>query len=264
MAPYNSVLKVDEYKPRDQVADYKEFLQMKSDTEGDRAALAGQKMETLQGLLDKIPGFSDLYGKTTNLIGSMLEGKLSDPMKQILGQQGAALSAQHGVGGSQAGANIGLASLGREAVATQQRGLMQVPQILNSLKMSFMGNILSSPDVEGPSYAGWASQQQADTRDVYESKQAQNKALHQVQQLNEQYAVQEAARAAAQTRMDASVNAQRSHDIKIMGSQQRLQMHMSNQSNIAQVQGNSSMGGVSNPFAGRHRPGSMMKPRNYG
>jgi len=260
LLPFRSVLQVPQYKPRDQEADYKGFLRMKSETEGDRAALAGKKMETLQGLLDKIPGFSDLYGKTTSLISSMLEGKISDPMKQILGQQGAALSAQHGVGGSQAGANIGLASLGREAVATQQRGLMQVPQILNSLKMTFMGNILSSPDVDGPSYSGWASQQQADTRDVYESKLAQNKALHQVQQLNEQYAMQEAQRAAAQARMDASANAARSFEREVMGSQQRMQMFMNNQSNIAQQQGGSSMGGVFNPFTGRnkYRQGSMM------
>lgn len=234
-APYTSVLQVPDFVPRDQREDYEGFIKMKQDTEGQRKELGLQKMDTLKAMLGKIPGLTDMYEKTTNLVQSMLAGEISGPLQQILQQQGAATAAQHGVGGSQAGANITLAGLGKEAVRTQQQGLLQVPQIMSSLKTTFMGNIASSEDVQGPSWQSWQSQQQADTRDMYQANLGQAKALHQVQQLNEQYSVQEAQREAAHRRMMQAQQASQEFQASQAASQNRMTAALSAQGIRSQV-----------------------------
>ena len=236
-APYQSILQVPDFVPRGARKDYEGFLSMKQDTEGQRRELGLAKMDTLQAMLGKIPGLEDMYKKTTNLVSSMLAGEVSQPMQQILQQQGAALSAQHGVGGSQAGANIALAGLGKEAVRMQQQGLLQVPQILNSLKSTFMGNIASSEDVQGPSWQSWQGQQQADTRDAWQSNLAKAKAVHQVAQMNEQYTVQENQRIAAQARMDAANRAAQARADRMVNIQMHNQVAMGNNAAYASGMG---------------------------
>ena len=201
-APYQSILQVPDFVPRDQEEDYKNWLQMMKQTEGSRAELAGQKMDTLAGLLSRIPGFTDMHTSATNLISSALKGELTDTHKQVLEQQAAAQRINQGVvGGAGAGVNMSLASFGRAGLAAQQNALAQIPQFMSFSQNAFMGNIANDPAVTGPSWGNWSSQLQADTRDVYESKLAQAKALHQVQQMNEQYLVQKAAADEAHSRM---------------------------------------------------------------
>lgn len=228
-APYTSILQVPEWVPADQREEYEGFLQMKQQTEGQRRELGEAKMDTLQALLDKVPGLTDMYNKTTNLVQSMLAGEVSKPMQQILQQQGAALSAQHGVGGSQAGANITLAGLGRESVRMQQQGLLQVPQILQSLKTTFMGNVATSQDVQGPSWGQWQASDLGERENQYQAQLGQAKAIHQVQQLNEAYAVQESQRDAAHQRMMQSQSAQRSFQASESAASRSLQARMSAQ-----------------------------------
>ena len=201
-APYQSILQVPTFVPRDQEEDYNNWLQMMKQTEGSRAELAGQKMDTLAGLLSRIPGFTDMHTSASNLISSALKGELTDTHKQVLEQQAAAQRINQGVvGGAGAGVNMSLASFGRAGLAAQQNALAQIPQFMSFSQNAFMGNIANDPAVTGPSWGNWSSQLQADTRDVYESKLAQAKALHQVQQMNEQYSVQESQRQAAHSRM---------------------------------------------------------------
>jgi len=208
-APYQSILQVPDFVPRDQEQDYNNWLQMMKQTEGSRAELAGQKMDTLAGLLSRIPGFTDMHTSATNLISSALKGELTDTHKQVLEQQAAAQRINQGVvGGAGAGVNMSLASFGRAGLAAQQNALAQIPQFMSFSQNAFMGNIANDPAVTGPSWGNWSSQLQADTRDVYESKLAQAKALHQVQQMNEQYAVQKAAADAAHSRMMSLQQAQ--------------------------------------------------------
>lgn len=201
-APYQSILQVPTFVPRDQEEDYKNWLQMMKQTEGSRAELAGQKMDTLAGLLSRIPGFTDMHTSASNLISSALKGELTDTHKQVLEQQAAAQRINQGVvGGAGAGVNMSLASFGRAGLAAQQNALAQIPQFMSFSQNAFMGNIANDPAVTGPSWSNWSSQLQGDTRDVYESKLAQAKALHQVQQMNEQYLVQKAAADEAHSRM---------------------------------------------------------------
>ena len=232
-APYTSILQVPDWVPADQRKEYEGFLSMKQQTEGQRRELGEAKMDTLQALLDKVPGLSDMYSKTTNLVQSMLAGEVSQPMQQILQQQGAALSAQHGVGGSQAGANITLAGLGKESVRMQQQGLLQVPQILQSLKTTFMGNVGTSQDVQGPSWGQWQASDLGERTSQYQAQLGQAKARHQVAQMNEQYNVQENQRMAAQARMDASnrrAEARADHRTNV---QMHNQVAMQNSANFA-------------------------------
>jgi hypothetical protein len=178
---------------------------MMKDTEGSRAELAGKKMDTLQSILGRIPGFTDMMSSAQNLIGSALKGELTNTHKQVLEQQAAAQRVSQGVqGGAGAGINMSLASFGRAGLAAQQQALTQVPQFMAFQQNAFMGNIANDPGVQGPSWDAWSGQQQADTRDVYESKLAQSKALHQVQQLNEQFYVQEWQREQAEARLAAA------------------------------------------------------------
>jgi hypothetical protein len=228
-APYTSILQVPDWVPADQRKEYEGFLSMKQQTEGQRRELGEAKMDTLQALLDKVPGLSDMYNKTTNLVQSMLAGEVSQPMQQILQQQGAAVSAQHGVGGSQAGANITLAGLGKESVRMQQQGLLQVPQILQSLKTTFMGNVGTSQDVQGPSWGQWQASDLGERENQYQAQLGQAKATHQVQQLNEAYAVQERQRDAAHARMMQSQSAQRSFQASESAANRSLQARMSAQ-----------------------------------
>ena len=213
-APYQSILQVPTFVPRDQQQDYKNWLTMMKDTEGSRAELAGQKMDTLAGMLSRIPGFTDIQTSATNVISSALKGELTEAHQQVLSQQAAAQRLQHGVqGGAGAGVNMSLASFGRAGLAAQQSALSQVPQFMSFSQNAFMGNIANDPAIMGPSWGSWSSQLQADTRDVYASKLAQAKALHQVQQMNEQFTVQENQRIAAQQRMDAQ-QSQASNDAR--------------------------------------------------
>jgi len=232
-APYTSILQVPDWVPADQRKGYEGFLSMKQQTEGQRRELGEAKMETLQALLDKVPGLTDMYSKTTNLVQSMLAGEVSQPMQQILQQQGAAVSAQHGVGGSQAGANITLAGLGKEAVRMQQQGLLQVPQILQSLKTTFMGNVGTSQDVQGPSWAQWQASDLNERTSQYQAQLGQAKARHQVAQINEQYNVQENQRIAAQGRMDAANRAATERAERMASIQMHNQVAMSNAANYA-------------------------------
>lgn len=208
-APYQSILQVPDFVPRDQEQDYNNWLQMMKQTEGSRAELAGQKMDTLAGLLSRIPGFTDMHTSASNLISSALKGELTDTHKQVLEQQAAAQRINQGVvGGAGAGVNMSLASFGRAGLAAQQNALAQIPQFMSFSQNAFMGNIANDPAVTGPSWGNWSSQLQGDTRDVYESKLAQAKALHQVQQMNEQYLVQKTAADEAHSRMMSLQNQQ--------------------------------------------------------
>ena len=235
MAAYTSILQVPEWVPANQRKDYEGFLQMKQETEGQRRELGLAKMDTLQELLGKVPGLTDMYSKTTNLVQSMLAGEVSKPMQQILQQQGAALSAQHGVGGSQAGANITLAGLGKESVRMQQQGLLQVPQILNSLKTTFMGNIADSQDIQGPSWGQWQASELGERENQYQAQLAQAKARLQVAQLNEQYAVQEAQREAAHARMMQSQATQQAFQARESAANRSMQAALSAQAIQSQV-----------------------------
>jgi len=202
--PYQSVLNVNPFQPRDQGQDYTNYLEMMKDTEGSRAELAGKKMDTLQGILGRIPGFTDMMSSAQDVISSALGGKLTKTHEQILNQQYAAQMQTQGIqGGAGAGVNMSLASFGRAGLQAQQNALAQVPQFMAFQQNAFMGNIANDPAVQGPSWDAWSGQQQADTRDVYESKLAQSKALHQVQQINEQFYVQEWQRQQAENRLDA-------------------------------------------------------------
>jgi hypothetical protein len=203
-APYQSILQVPTFVPRDQEADYTNWLNMMQDTEGSRAELAVSKMDTLKSMLDRIPGFTSMMEAGQNVISSALEGNLTETHQQVLSQQAAAQRLQQGVqGGAGAGVNMSLASFGRAGLAAQQNALAQIPQFAAFSQNAFMGNIANDPSVTGPSWGSWSSQLQADTRDIYESKLAQAKAMHQVQQMNEQFTVQENQRVAAQQRMEA-------------------------------------------------------------
>jgi len=246
--PYQSILQVPTFTPRDQGKDYTNWLEMMKSTEGSRAELAGQKMDTLKGLLDRIPGFTDMMSSAQNLIGSALKGELTDTHRQVLEQQAAAQRVSQGVqGGAGAGINMSLASFGRAGLAAQQQALAQIPQFGAFAQNAFMGNIANDPSVTGPSWDSWSGQLQADTRDVYESKLAQAKALHQVQQLNEQFYVQEWQRQQAEARLDA----RHAQDRADMLAQSRV-----NRQNSA-FQGYSSRGMV-NPFS---TPGRLSNSR---
>ena len=120
-----------------------------------------------------------------------------------------------------------------------------------------MGNIANDPSVTGPSWDSWGSQLQADTRDVYESKLAQAKALHQVQQLNEQFYMQERQREAAQQRLDAAREDQQREQRLQQSFATRQAVQMQNAANVSSYWAQNNFG-IVKPFS---TPGRLSNSR---
>ena len=203
MKPYNAA-EIPEYTPLDQRGEYEKWMKMMSETEDDRRRLGEQKMETLDSLLSKIPGFKEMQSNLTNMVNRMSTGQLTETHQQVLEQEAGGLRQRMGLQGSQAGLNMTLASFGRAGLQAQQTAMGMIPQLMSTLSTSFMGNIANDPSVMGPSYSQWSAQAQADHRDIYDSRVAQAQATHQANMLNTQYNIQQAEAARARSEMNAA------------------------------------------------------------
>jgi hypothetical protein len=239
--PYKEA-EIPEFTPLNQRGLYDDWTKMMQETEGDRAKLGSQKMDTLKSLLDKIPGYTELETGMTNMFTQMMAGDTTDTHKKVLRQQADALRQDMGMQGSGAGLNMTLASFGRAGLQAQQSAMAMVPQFMTNLRSSFMGNIANDPSVMGPSWSDWSSQAQADHRDVFDSRVAQAESAYQAGMLNTQYNIQKQERAAAQSRLDAANKAAQDRADRIANMQIHNQVAWSN---------NAAMGastGMVNPF----------------
>ena len=227
MSTYTAA-QIPEFTPLDQRGEYEKWMKMMSETEDDRRRLGEQKMETLDALLSKIPGFKEMQSNLTNMVDSMSRGELTDTHKQVLEQQAGSLRERMGLQGSQAGLNMTLGTFGRAGLQAQQTAMGMIPQLMTNLKTSFMGNIANDPTVMGPTWSQWGGQAQADHRDIYDSRVAQAQAEHQANTLNTQYNIQQAEAARARAEMDAARKAAEARANRIAAIRTRNQVAWAN------------------------------------
>jgi hypothetical protein len=230
-APYKSA-NIPTYEPENQEDLYGKWMQTMQDTEGDRATLGAKKMDTLQSLLDKIPGYNDMKTSMSNMITQMSSGQVTDTHAAVLNQQESAIRQRHGMQpGSGAGANISLASFGKAGLQAQQRAMSMIPQFMNSSLQPF-ANVMNQA-AQGPSWGEWGGQAQADHRDVYDSRIAQSNASYQADMLNTQYNIQKSAQAESQSRMNAANKAAQDRADSLSSIQISNQTAMQNSANYA-------------------------------
>jgi len=253
--PYKAA-NIHTFQPENQRGLYDDWMKTMQETEGDRAKLGGQKMDTLRSLLDKIPGFNDMQTGMSNMLTQMMGGQVSDTHAMVLNQKNAQLKAQSGQMDSMAGVNMSLASFGRAGLQAQQSAMAMVPQFLDKARMWGMGNIANDASVMGPSSDAWMSQAQGDHRDVYDSRIAQSNAEYQANMLNTQYSIQRQERADTQARMNSANVAAQDRADRLMSMQMFNQTAMQN-SNAYAAGGQ----GMVNPIQGPTRGGWIDRRR---
>lgn len=253
-APYNKA-NIPTYEPKNQEDLYGKWMQTMQDTEGDRATLGAKKMDTLQSLLDKIPGYNDMSTTMSNMITQLSSGQVTDTHAKVLNQQESDIRQRHGMQpGSGAGANIALAKFGQAGLQAQQRAMSLIPQLMSSRLQPF-ANVMNQA-AQGPSWGEWGGQAQADHRDVYDSRIAQANASYQADMLNTQYSIQKSAQAESQARMNAANTAAQKRADDMASMQMHNQVQMQNANNFTAGMNQPSL----NPFQGP-RPGSWLARR---